>query len=108
MSNDHENVFDGLFSNTTTTRTMFHYTSQDGLLGIIGSKALWTSSIRHLNDATEFGYAVDMVRESLLRSLRHERGPWNSYCGGVLERLDGTEYMTVLVGSFSEDADSLS
>jgi len=27
---------------------IFHYTSQNGLLGIIKSKSLWASSIRHL------------------------------------------------------------
>jgi hypothetical protein len=35
--------------------TLFHYTSQAGLLGIIRSKSLWVSSIRHLSDAAESG-----------------------------------------------------
>jgi hypothetical protein len=63
---------------------IYHYTSQQGLLGIVNGKSLWVSSIRHLNDAAEFGYSVEMIREILTRRLRAERGPWNTYYGTIL------------------------
>jgi|HubBroStandDraft_6_1064221.scaffolds.fasta_scaffold03031_4 hypothetical protein len=87
---------------------VYHYTSQDGLLGIIRHGSLWVSSIRHLNDSTEFAYSIDIVRENLNRRLRAERGPWNSYYGTILEEFDAIKQMTLLVGSFSEEGDLLS
>jgi Protein of unknown function (DUF2971) len=40
---------------------LYHYTTQEGFLGIIQSRTLWASSIRQLNDASEFNYAVDLA-----------------------------------------------
>ena len=91
-----------------TESTIFHYTSLDGLLGIVQSKSLWASSIRHLSDAADFGYALDLAREKLNRKLKAERGPWNTYYGEILRQLDWIDDWTSFVGSFSEDGDLLS
>jgi len=40
-----------------------HYTSQAGLIGIIGGRCVWASSIYYLNDAREFVYARDVFRQ---------------------------------------------
>jgi hypothetical protein len=88
--------------------TIFHYTSQEGLLGIIRNKSLWTSDIRYLNDSTEFAYAVELSRTKLGRKLRAERGPWNTYYGAVLDGLDAIKGIPLFVGSFSEQGDLLS
>jgi hypothetical protein len=40
---------------------LYHYTTQEGFLGIIQSKTLWASSIRHLNDSSEFNYAINLA-----------------------------------------------
>jgi hypothetical protein len=101
-------ALDKLKSATPGTSTLFHYTTQQGLLGIIQDKALWLSSIRHLSDAAEFGYAVEMVRTRLTHKLSTERGPWNSYYGAILERLGTIQDQLLFVGSFSEQADLLS
>jgi hypothetical protein len=45
--------------------TLFHYTTLDGACGIATTKRLRASSIRHLNDATEFTYAHGVLREVL-------------------------------------------
>lgn len=37
---------------------LFHYTSQEGLLGIIQGKEIFATEIRYLNDAMEFAYAI--------------------------------------------------
>ena len=44
---------------------LYHYTTQQGFLGIFKEKALWASSIRHLNDSTEFNYAFDIASRLL-------------------------------------------
>jgi hypothetical protein len=88
--------------------TIFHYTSQKGFLGIMQSKSLWLSGIQHLNDSTEFAYAVDLARDKLNRKLPTEAGPLKSYYEKVLECLDQTAGMAPFVVSFSENGDLLS
>jgi len=41
-------------------KTIYHYTSQEGLLGIIQEGLLRVSSIRHLNDSAELIYAIEI------------------------------------------------
>ena len=101
-------ALDRLKSVSPDTRTIFHYTTQEGLLGIVKDKALWLSSMRHLSDAAEFGYAVELARDQLNQRLLAERGPRNSYYGSILSRLDATQDAILFVGSFSEHADLLS
>jgi hypothetical protein len=47
---------------------LFHYTSAEGLLGIIESKSLWASDPEFLNDARELKYGRDNLRAALLAS----------------------------------------
>jgi hypothetical protein len=99
-----------LMSAIPRSRTIFHYTSQNGLLGIIKDKALWLSSILHLSDATEFGYAVELVRTKLTSKLEYINNgdPRHDYYSAILKNLDKLRELPVFVGSFSEQADLLS
>lgn len=45
--------------------TIFHYTTADGLLGIIGARELWVTDIEFLNDAQEVRYTVGALEEAL-------------------------------------------
>lgn len=49
---------------------IFHYTSQSGLIGIVTTKSLWATSIHHLNDATEFGYARTLMKTAVAKTKR--------------------------------------
>jgi hypothetical protein len=52
-------------------RLLYHYTSADGLLGILSTGTLWATQIRFLNDTAEFTFARDaLVREAYVRSAR--------------------------------------
>jgi hypothetical protein len=42
---------------------VFHYTTVEGLLGILRTRRLWATDIGYLNDKSEFIYANEMVRE---------------------------------------------
>jgi hypothetical protein len=48
---------------------LYHYTTLEGLLGILESKSIWATHIRYLNDAAEFNYAKDLIADgSRMRS----------------------------------------
>lgn len=42
---------------------LYHYTTQAGLLGIVTSRQIWATGIQYLNDTTEYGYAIELIRE---------------------------------------------
>jgi len=48
---------------------LYHYTGQDGLLGIITSGSLWATNISYMNDATEFELSLGLIRDSLSAAL---------------------------------------
>jgi hypothetical protein len=48
-------------------KVIFHYTSADGLQGILGSTSLRASNARYLNDSKEIVYALEVVRSVLQR-----------------------------------------
>lgn len=58
---------------------LYHYTSQQGLLGILESKKLWMTNILYLNDSTEFVYTLELVKLELkklrdkFKNLRRRR-----------------------------------
>jgi Protein of unknown function (DUF2971) len=49
---------------------LYHYTSQDGLLGIIESGSLWATAISYLNDAMEFALPLGLIRDRLFDELQ--------------------------------------
>ena len=81
----------------TTPQTLYHYTGQSGLLGIFESKTLWTSSVRHLNDATELQHALDLARDVLNFS------PRTANTDAFSANLDLLQSFTVFAASFSAD-----
>jgi len=46
--------------------TLYHYTNQNGLFGIIKKKKMWGSDILFLNDSTEWEYALNRTRGAIL------------------------------------------
>ena len=90
---------------------LYHYTGQEGLLGIIGKKEIWASHTQYLNDQREFRHAVELVRDELSQMVRQadtQAGPFVEEMNqGMLEH-DGMESINVCVCSFSEAGDILS
>jgi hypothetical protein len=58
-------------SEKTPPEHLYHYTSIDGLEGILTKRSLWASQIHFLNDTQEFKYAVHILKE-VLSGLREE------------------------------------
>lgn len=101
--------------------SLFHYTTEAGLLGIVESRQLWATDIRFLNDAQEgiYGYELiaDAVREMESPTLNpthwaHQHGEravgtFNKYRDMVLEQLNDGGF-GVFVTCFCESGDLLS
>lgn len=45
-----------------TLHKLYHYTTQKGIIGILGSKQLWATSILFMNDAKELLYALNITK----------------------------------------------
>lgn len=56
---------DKIYEGIDIPRTLFHYTSSAGLLGIIQSGSLWFSDAAYLNDGSETTYAINIVSHSI-------------------------------------------
>lgn len=50
---------------------LYHYTSQDGLLGILDNKSIWATHVRFLNDASEFLFGWDKALKTVLEKIRN-------------------------------------
>lgn len=47
------------------SNTLFHYTSLQGLMGIIESRQLRASELRYMNDSTELLYAISLLQSEI-------------------------------------------
>lgn len=90
------------------TKTLYHYTTQTGLLGIVRSREIWATHTRYLNDAREYRHAVDVVTAVVAKRLSGAVGDGRRVLADMAEGVRGADSMNVCVCSFSEDRDSLS
>jgi len=95
--------------------TLYHYTNQKGLLGIVKDKQIWATHTQYLNDRREYSHAAGLVLaevETLLRSTDPNtpagRFRQTALQGMVEDLKNYPEGINVCVCSFSEDGDSLS
>jgi hypothetical protein len=52
---------------------LYHYTSVEGLEGIVRSNQLWATAASHLNDSSEIEYGSELVRRVLREWFRNRR-----------------------------------
>jgi len=57
---------------------LYHYTTQQGLLGIINNKEIWATHTQYLNDVREFHQATGLMRKELWLMLNESRVPANT------------------------------
>jgi hypothetical protein len=87
---------------------LYHYTNQNGLLGILNSKTIWATHIRYLNDLEEYKAGVQFV-ERVIEETRVQglidKETEDSF-KSIFESLDTCDFY---VASFSStnDGDSL-
>ena len=61
-----------IFHNFKDNLLLYHYTTLEGLKGILQSRALWFSHISTLNDPSEFKYGQQLVTDVLKGFIDNE------------------------------------
>jgi hypothetical protein len=85
---------------------VYHYCGPDGLLGILRSRQIWATSMRHLNDTSEQMYAAEQIR-SILGCIARETSADAAALPAAL-LIDRAEEAISYVACFSEHDDLLS
>lgn len=90
-------------------KTLYHYTNQEGLIGIAQSQVMWATKIQFLNDRYELQHAVNQWKPVLV-DLMSEADTKNQkrFLDHLVTLLDELNRFRIFVSSFSEKGDSLS
>jgi hypothetical protein len=99
---------DFLEQSATPPATLWHYTTQHGLLGIVGTNSLWASKVHYLNDSSEFSYTLKLADGILEERLRDGSAGLRDRLNAFREAIPRIDNIHVCVASFSEDPDILS
>jgi len=93
---------------------LWHYTTLEGLQGIVQEEAIWATDVSQLNDSREFLHSIDLFKEVIEQRMKVLQ------CGTKLDSLIGTQAHSlfedvytlknyqVFVSSFSISEDQLS
>lgn len=87
---------------------LYHYTSGEGLHGILRSSALWGSNFAFMNDRSEFQYAIRVARARLTEASRLKPDPGWLRSFDVAQKLLDAPKNDAYLTCFCEDADLLS
>ncbi|UVO54777.1 DUF2971 domain-containing protein [Sphingomonas sp. SUN039] len=90
-------------------REISHYTTLEGLKGIVESGSLWASNASFLNDRAELEHALS-VSERVIQKLSSETTlkAWSSMLKRVFKELNDGERPNTYVACFCRDDDNLS
>lgn len=90
---------------------LFHYTTAEGFLSILDTKELWATSVRHLNDSSEFVHALEKYskhfEEVVAKKLHSTINPVIDHMLNGAKRIAETDIPAHVI-SFSEQGNQLS
>lgn len=87
---------------------LYHYTSQQGLIGIVESRSIWATHIRYLNDSSEYSYGEDVIREVISERRKGVSGNLKKFFDdfdGISDLFSDTHFF---ITSLTENGDLLS
>src|SRR6266487_1004171 len=88
---------------------LYHYTSVEGIAGILRAKSVRATVVHYLNDAQEFRHAFGVARSVMANkvsiSSNSDLAPLFAYLSDSLERI---EHVRIAVFSLTEEGDLLS
>jgi hypothetical protein len=88
---------------------LFHYTSLEGLIGILDSNEIWATHIEYLNDSSELRYALELARNELKIRLRHAtEDKLKDKIECLLDELDSHSIGNISISCLTEERDLLS
>ena len=76
---------------TISNDLLWHYTTPEGLTGIIESSSLWATDVFYLNDSTEFMHGINIAREIIKQKI-------SSLGGYEKKRLEGFDTDLSFIG----------
>lgn len=97
--------------NITPPDVLYHYTTQDGLLGILKDGAIWATKIQYLNDASELVMPLQIAQRVLkTRSTQINDNDTRrkEIVVRMLAEIKDSEQLNICVFSFCKDGDLLS
>jgi Protein of unknown function (DUF2971) len=102
-------ILNSILSETPPT-LLYHYTDQNGLLGIVKSKEVWATHHQCLNDIQEYLHAKGLIRTEINKRCGAANSDSRLLLDAMRSTLDGpgNEDVNLYVASFSADGDSLS
>lgn len=86
---------------------LYHYTSQNGFIGIIQSSSVWATNTRFLNDSSEFLHGLSFAK-SFAGSIYMEDDYLSAFGWALRHGLESVNGDDIYVSSFSEVPDLLS
>ena len=88
---------------------LHHYTSGNGVLGIVETDSIWATRIQYMNDSKEFSHAIELA-DCYLREKEEQASDEliKEFCKLVKSHLECAAGLTLYVACFSEVEDSLS
>jgi len=87
---------------------LFHYTTLQGFLGIVGSKMMWATNIHYLNDSEEFVYGLGYLKTEAETRAKDASAGHEAVLLRVASLVDYFKQGYVYTASFAEDDDLLS
>lgn len=89
--------------------TLYHYTDQQGLLGILENKEIWATHTQYVNDEMEFQLAEKLIVEEIKEQMKAAVDTEKNILSDMLSGAEGGMHTAnVCVCSFSQERDSLS
>ena len=94
---------------STPPEYLYHYTGGCGLTGIIRSKAIWATEIRHLNDTSELRYPRELLLSTAERLRPEFPSNWSAeVVADIVKALaESPDCPDTFVASFCVDGDNL-
>lgn len=87
---------------------LYHYTSADGLYGIVTQKEIWATFLHYLNDSAEFQYGLSLTRQLIFEQAKESEKPLNEILAQVRDSLARLGRINIAVFSLTEKGDLLS
>jgi hypothetical protein len=97
-----------IFGQELPQRELFHYTSAEGLKGIVSGRSLWATNIEYLNDTTEFKHGEEVMRKIVASRKRGTKGDRREFFDTLEKSPSFFKAEDVFVISLSEANDLLS